>query len=46
MRINFQILPVYGEGNHEVVEGCVRRHLILTPPSDGCAATSPQVGRI
>lgn len=46
MNADLEILPIHGEGNHEVVEGGVRRHLILTPPSVGCAATSPQVGRI
>jgi hypothetical protein len=41
-----QILPIHGEGDRAAVEGGVRRHLILTPPSVGFAATSPQAERI
>jgi hypothetical protein len=40
------ILPIHGEGNREAVEGGVRRHFVLTPPSVGFAATSPLMGRI
>jgi hypothetical protein len=29
----YKILPVYGEGDHEVVEGGVRKRRLLTPPS-------------
>jgi hypothetical protein len=27
------ILPVYGEGDHEVVEGVIRKRCLLAPPS-------------
>jgi cysteine desulfurase / selenocysteine lyase len=33
------ILPVYGEGDREAVEGGVRRHLFRTPPSVSPAAS-------
>jgi hypothetical protein len=34
-----EILPIYGEGDHEVVEGGVRKRCLLAPPSvsrSGC----------
>jgi hypothetical protein len=38
VRSAMQILPVYGEGDHEVVEGGVRLSSVLTPPSVSPAA--------
>jgi hypothetical protein len=40
------ILPIHGEGDREAVEGGVRRHFVLTPPTVSFAATSPLMGRI